>query len=144
MMTSSWIAFMTIADSNNGYISNHIITSLLKIHIHLTLSIHVIFPFSRSSTLFTRSMKQRRTKRWGLITHWEKNPIKITVLAQYSCRIFIFLFILYCRIVKSTVISCRPMSFNGALVKNYSTKSKYYLTGWELLLCWDSNVGRFR
>ena len=28
--------------------------------------------------------------------HWEKIPIKITVLAQYSCSIFIFLFILYC------------------------------------------------
>ena len=31
---------------------------------------------------------------------WEKIPIKITVLAQHSCSIFIFLFILYCRIVE--------------------------------------------
>ena len=29
-------------------------------------------------------------------SHWEKIPIKITVLAQYSCSIFIFLFISYC------------------------------------------------
>ena len=33
----------------------------------------------------------------------KKIPIKITVLAQYSCGIFIFLFILYCRIVKNMV-----------------------------------------
>ena len=35
--------------------------------------------------------------------HWEKIPLKITVLAQYSCSIFIFLFILYFRIVKNMV-----------------------------------------
>ena len=36
--------------------------------------------------------------------HWEKTPIKITVLiAQYSCSIFIFLFILHFKIVKHMV-----------------------------------------
>ena len=37
------------------------------------------------------------------VLHWEKIPIKNTVLAQYSCSIFIFLFILYFRIVKNMV-----------------------------------------
>ena len=32
--------------------------------------------------------------------HWQKILIKIIVLAQYSCSIFIFLFILYRRILK--------------------------------------------
>ena len=38
------------------------------------------------------------------------------------------------------VISYGPINFDGVLVKNYSTESKYYLSGWEFLLCWTSNV----
>ena len=37
------------------------------------------------------------------ILHWKKIPIKIIVLAQYSCSIFIFLLNLYCRRVKNMV-----------------------------------------
>ena len=48
--------------------------------------------------------------------HWEKIPIKITVLAQYSCSIFIFMFILYCRIVKNMVLC---MKFYISLCKFY-------------------------
>ena len=67
--------------------------------------------------------------------YWKKILIKITVLAQYSYSIFIFLFILYCRIVQnmvlcmkfyislciscSAVISYGPINFDGVLVKNY-------------------------
>ena len=36
------------------------------------------------------------------------------------------------------VIFYEPIHYNGELVNNYSTESKYYLSGWECLLCWDS------
>ena len=30
------------------------------------------------------------------------------------------------------------INFDGESVKNYSTKNKYYLSGRQFLLCWDS------
>ena len=33
-----------------------------------------------------------------------------------------------------------PINFNRELVENYNTKSKYYLSGSEFLLCWDSKL----
>ena len=59
---------------------------------------------------------------WALI-HWEKIPIKITLLAQYSCSIFIFLFILYRRIVKNMVLS---MKFYTSLCK-FSPPMVYHI-----------------
>ena len=55
--------------------------------------------------------------------HWEKNPIKITVLAQYSCTIFIFLLILYRRIVKNLVLC---MKFYTSIYK-FSPNMVYHI-----------------
>ena len=54
------------------------------------------------------------------IVHWKKIPKKITVLAQYSCSIFIFLFILYCRIVKNMVLR----------MKFYISLCQFYRAAW--------------
>ena len=54
----------------------------------------------------TYSVRYVQGRLWRIVMkkkhrlRWEKNLIKITVLAQYSRSIFIFLFILYCRISK--------------------------------------------
>ena len=55
--------------------------------------------------------------------HWEKIPIKITVLAQYSCSIFIFLFILYRGIVKNLLLY---MKFCTSLYK-FSPNMVYHI-----------------
>ena len=46
----------------------------------------------------------------------EKMPIKITVLVQYFCTMFISLYILYCRIVKNKVLG---IIFYSLLCKFY-------------------------
>ena len=47
---------------------------------------------------------------------WEKMPIIITVLAQYSYSIFIYVFILYCRMVENIVLCIK---FYPSLYKFY-------------------------
>ena len=50
--------------------------------------------------------------------HWKKILITITVLARYSCSIFIFLFILYRRIVKNMVLCMKFYTSLGKFIPN--------------------------
>ena len=71
--------------------------------IKLLLFIYELF-FLACVTRFFPSRHVHTSTLFSGIIHREKIPIKITVVAQYSCSIFIFLFILHCRIVKNMVL----------------------------------------
>ena len=125
----TWQAIAAPTTESSEAVNERNVTFLADFYMVIII---VLYPFFVISVKFVPVAPVSSSSLWYIVlalSYTEKKiPMKITVLAQYSCSIFIFLFVLFRRILKNMVLC---MKFYTSLCK-FSPNMVYHIFDYSM------------